>query len=250
MIFGGGSPQVNDPAFGGALVMALTGSGTLSLNDTGDTVNIKLNVGGSDVLIAAQTYGGSGNPAAPGDQSLTRSPDAEINSGGGSFVTHTTAGNAAGRVFSPGTRADGTPFGSPAITRIDVSPANATINAGQTQVFTAHAFSNTGGPEVEVLNVCFIWDSSDTSKRRLRRPQECPPLPLVLTRKSADRCTCRWSAGTATLTVNVPLPRKLNDFSQNESNSGTTTFHFLVSLSSQRWRVALLDIARRTAPQR
>ena len=39
VIFGGGTALPNDPAFGGALVLALTGSGTLSLNDTGDTVN-------------------------------------------------------------------------------------------------------------------------------------------------------------------------------------------------------------------
>ena len=232
VIFGGGSPQVNDSAFGGALVIAL-GSGTLSLNDTGDTVNIKLNVGGSDVLIATQTYGGSGNPAPPSDQSLTRSPDAEMNSGGGSFVAHNTAGNAAGRVFSPGTRADGTPFGSPAITRIDVSPANATINAGQTQVFTAHAFSNTGGPEVEVLNVCFVWDSSDTSKATV-----APTTGVSTTATGVNSGSPQIDAraggqlGTATLTVNVPPTLSINDVSQNEGNSGTTTFHFVVSLSS------------------
>jgi hypothetical protein len=173
VIFGGGSPPANDPAFGGALVLALTGSGTLSLNDAGDTVNVKLIIAGADVPIASQTYGGAGNPAAPSDQSLTRSPDAEINSAGGSFGAHTTATNAAGRVFSPGTRTDGTPFGSSAITRIEVTPASATVNAGQTQGFTARPFSNVGGPEVEIQNVCFIWESSDTSERYCNVPLRC-----------------------------------------------------------------------------
>jgi hypothetical protein len=43
-------------------------------------------------------------------------------------------------------------------------PASATIDVGGTQAFTARAFSNSGGPEVEVQNVSFIWDSSDTGK--------------------------------------------------------------------------------------
>jgi uncharacterized repeat protein (TIGR01451 family) len=233
VIFGGGSPPVNDPAFGGALVLALTGSGTLSLNDTGDTVNVKLSVAGADVPITSLTYGGAGNPAAPSDQSLTRSPDGEINSAGGSFGAHTAATNAAGRLFSPGTRTDGTPFGSPAITRIEVTPASATINAGQTQGFNARAFSNVGGPEVEIQNVCFIWESSDTSKATLA------PITGVTTNATGVggggptiRARAGGQQGTATLTVNVPPTLTINDVSLNEGNSGSTTFHFVVSLSA------------------
>jgi len=233
VIFGGGSPPASDPAFGGALVLALTGSGTLSLNDTGDTVNVRLNVGGSDVLVASQIFGGAGNPAAPSDQSLSRSPDAEINSAGGGFGAHTAAFNPAGRVFSPGTRTDGTPFGSPAITRIDVTPASATVNAGQTQAFTARAFSNVGGPEVEVQNVCFIWDSSDPSRATV-----APITGLTTTATGVGggsptiRARAGGQLGTATLTVNVPPTLTINDVLLNEGNSGTTTFHFVVSLSA------------------
>jgi len=39
VIFGGGNPPANDPAFGGALIFTTS---SLSLNDTGDTVNVKL----------------------------------------------------------------------------------------------------------------------------------------------------------------------------------------------------------------
>ncbi len=233
VIFGGGSPPANDPAFGGALVLALTGSGTLSLNDAGDTVNVELSVAGADVPIASLTYGGAGNPAAPSDQSLTRSPDAEINSAGGSFGAHTSATNAAGRVFSPGTRTDGTPFGSPAITRLEVTPASATVNAGQTQGFTARAFSNAGGPEVEIQNVCFIWESSDTSKATVA------PITGVTTTATGVgggsptiRARAGGQLGTATLTINVPPTLTINDVSLSEGNSGATTFHFVVSLSA------------------
>jgi uncharacterized protein (TIGR03437 family) len=168
LIFGGGSPPVNDPAFGGALVLTVaesaTTSGTLSLNDGGDTISVKLLVGNNDVNIASLAYGAGGPIIAPPDQSLTRSPDAEINSPGGNFTTHTTAVNAAGRVFSPGTRSDGTPFGSPAITRIEITPTAATINVGATQSFNARAFGNASGTETEITPVSFIWDSDDTGR--------------------------------------------------------------------------------------
>jgi hypothetical protein len=206
LIFGGGTPPVSDPAFGGALILAVSGSGTLSLNDTGDTVNVKLNFGGSDHLIASVTYGGTGNPVAPSDQSLTRSPDAEIGTTGGAFVAHSTATNAAGRTFSPGTRADGTPFGSPAITRIEVSPLSATIDVGATQAFTARAFSNVGGPEIEVHNVSFIWDSSDTTRATVAPTTGVSTVAKGVASGSNVIIRARAGAqqGNGTLTVNAP----------------------------------------------
>jgi hypothetical protein len=206
LIFGGGTPPVSDPAFGGALILAVSGSGTLSLNDSGDTVNVKLNFGGSDHLIASVTYGGTGNPVAPSDQSLTRSPDAEIGTTGGAFVAHSTATNAAGRTFSPGTRADGTPFGSPAITRIEVSPLSATIDVGATQAFTARAFSNVGGPEIEVHNVSFIWDSSDTTKATVAPTTGASTVAKGVASGSNIIIRARAGAqqGNGTLTVNAP----------------------------------------------
>jgi hypothetical protein len=204
IIFGGGTPPASDPAFGGALVLAI--SGTLSLNDTGDTVNVKLNFGGSDHQITSVTYGGTGNPAAPGDQSLTRSPDAEVGTAGGSFIAHSTATNAAGRTFSPGTRTDGTPFGSPAITRIEVAPASATIDIGASQTFTARAFSNAFGPEIEIQNVSFIWDSSDPSKATVAPVTGASTVAKGVA--SGNNITIRARAGgqqgAATLTVNAP----------------------------------------------
>ncbi|MDT4968945.1 MAG: uncharacterized protein QOJ64_3682, partial [Acidobacteriota bacterium] len=234
VVFGGGSPPVNDPAFGGALILAVPGSGTLSLNDTGDTVTLKLSVGGADVIIASQAYGSVGNPAAPSDQSLTRSPDAEVGTTGGGFVAHSSVANAAGRTFSPGTRLDGTPFGSPGITRIDVTPGSATVSIGGAQLYTARAFSNVGGPEIEVLNVSFIWDSSDSTKATVA---PATGRTTTATGVAAGTPTIRARAGgqlgSASLTVNAPPPTlTINDVSLNEGNGGPTTFTFTVSLSS------------------
>ncbi len=228
VVFGGGSPPANDPAFGGALIFTAS---SLSLNDTGDTVNVKLSVGGSDVVIASQAYGGSSGVVAPNDQSLTRSPDAAIGNSGGSFVAHTAATNAAGRIFSPGTRVDGTPFGSPPITRISVDPPTARVNSGATQSFNGHAFSNTGGPEIEIQNVSFIWDSSDTSKAVVA-PLTGPNTTAHAVGSGDATINARagGQTGSATLSVNPTL--SINDVALNEGNSGTTTFTFTVNLSN------------------
>ena len=231
VVFGGGTPPVNDPAFGGALIFTTS---SLGLGDGGDTITVKLPMAGSDVAIDSLAYG-TGNPApAPGAQSLTRSPDAAIGSRGGGFVVHTTATNAAGRVFSPGTRADGTPFGSPAITRVEVLPAAAAADIGTSQSFTGHAYANVGGPEIEVLNVSFIWDSSDTGKATV-----APTTGRTTTARAvaaggpAIRARAGGQQGTATLTVNPPPPiLTINDVSTAEGNIGTKTFTFTVSLSA------------------
>jgi CSLREA domain-containing protein len=203
LIFGGGSPPADDPAFGGALVLKIPG--TLSLNDTGDTVNVKLPVGETEVVIATQSYGSAGGPAKTNDQSLTRSPDAAIGTTGGEFVPHTTATNAAGRAFSPGTRTDGTPFGSPAITRIQVVPASATVNVGGIQVFTARAFSNSGGAEVEVKNVSFIWDATAPSKAAVAPTTGSATTALAKAGGSTMiRAQAGGQAGAGTLNINFP----------------------------------------------
>ncbi|MGB7923032.1 MAG: lamin tail domain-containing protein, partial [Pyrinomonadaceae bacterium] len=202
IVFGGGSPPANDPAFGGSTIFKAS---SLGFNDTGDTVEVKLTVAGTEVLIAALTYGGDDPPPAPSDRSLTRSPDAERGTTGGNFIAHTSAINAAGRRFSPGTRADGTPFGSPPITRIQVTPATATINVGGTRLFTARAFSNTGGPEVEVLNVSFIWDSSDPAKATVA-PVTGATTTATGIRGGGVTISARAGGqqGTASLTINFP----------------------------------------------
>lgn len=202
VIFGGGSPPVNDPAFGGSMILTAT---SLSLNDTGDTVFVKLPLTGTEVVIATVAYGTGSPLPAPANQSLTRSPDAEINQSGGNFIAHLIAPDAAGRVYSPGTRTGGTPFGSAPLTRIEIIPASATINIGETQAFTARAFINEGGNEIELANVSFIWESSDTSKATIA---PVTGKNTTATGLAAGTVTVRGFSGgqqaTATLIINPP----------------------------------------------
>ena len=94
VVFGGGSPAV---PFGNSLVQTAS-SGTLGLNNSGDSVT--LNDGSTDV--SSSSYGGEGGD----NQSLTLDPDIT----GTAFVKHTLATGSGGTLFSPGTMIDGTPF--------------------------------------------------------------------------------------------------------------------------------------------
>jgi len=97
IVFGGGTPT---GAFGNTVVQIANGSGTeLGLNNTGDTITLR----NGTTVIATYTYGSEGND----NQSLTRNPDI---TGPTPLVKHTTATGAAGRLFSPGLKVDGTQF--------------------------------------------------------------------------------------------------------------------------------------------
>jgi uncharacterized protein (TIGR03437 family) len=206
IVFGGGSPFFHDPAFGGALVFTTT---SLGLNDGGDIVTIKLPTSSGEIVIASQAYGSAavGGPPAPGDQSLTRSPDAEAGTAGGNFVAHTSATNAAARVFSPGTRADGTPFGSPTLTRIEIAPPSASLDTGAQQTFTARAFAQIIGGEVEINNVSFAWDVGDASRASLT---PTTGASTNVTASTAGATSVRARAGglqaNASLNINPPPP--------------------------------------------
>lgn len=95
VVFAGGTPT---GAFGNALVQTAS-SGTLGLNNAGDTIT--LNDGSID--RASYSYGGEGGD----NQSLTRDPDV---TGPEPLVKHTLATGAAGALFSPGTQINGDPF--------------------------------------------------------------------------------------------------------------------------------------------
>jgi hypothetical protein len=87
VVFGGGSPTGFSPA-------TTASTGTLSLNNAGDTVSLR---DGAALLIDLASYGAEGGQ----DVSLTRWPD-----GAGSFVAHSSVSADA---FSPGTTVDGQP---------------------------------------------------------------------------------------------------------------------------------------------
>jgi len=138
VVFGGGTPT---EAFGNAaangLVFAIGGSG-LSLNNGGDTITVKDNMGAT---VATLTYTSTEGNA---DQSITRSPDVT-----GGFVTHSTATGSGGALFSPGSKVNGAPF-----TTIDpvidsISPDSVIAGSGDSSiVVTGMNFHN--GDQVRV----------------------------------------------------------------------------------------------------
>ncbi|HEV2801375.1 MAG TPA: lamin tail domain-containing protein [Pyrinomonadaceae bacterium] len=214
VVFGGGSPPFDEPAFGGSNIRT---AASLGLNDAGDTVSLKLRLGDAEFLIASQSYGtategteGASTPPAPADASLTRAPDASADSAGGRFVAHTLAVNSAGRSYSPGTRADGTPFNSPPLTRITVEPPEAAIEIGASQNFRARGYAKFEGMEREVSQVSFVWDSSATDSVTV-----APVSGAETTARAAShgKALIRARAGgleaTATLTVNSPPPPRI-----------------------------------------
>lgn len=92
VVFGGGTPT---GSFGKANVQVATG-GTITMNNMGDTVRVTTP---SDVIVATFEIGPRSDDP---DESYTRNPDVT-----GAFEQH---GDNTKRLFSPGTRVDGTPF--------------------------------------------------------------------------------------------------------------------------------------------
>jgi hypothetical protein len=94
VIFGGGTAV---GSFGGAITVIDSGSAGLSLGNSGEIVILEDSLG--NVLDSIDTDALSNNP----DESYTRNPDLT-----GAFVQHGSV--TPGKLFSPGTRTDGTPF--------------------------------------------------------------------------------------------------------------------------------------------
>lgn len=206
VVFGGGAPPFDDPVFGGAVVVTAS-SPSLGLNNTDDVVTLKLRVGASDVVIASQAYGGASGTSAVTDQSLTRVPDARVGQPGGNFFAHSTAPHAASRRFSPGTRIDGTPFYSPTITRIAITPSTAMIETNVAQTFRASAFGIFNGAEVEIANVSLIWESSNPLTAMLSTLTGASTIASGLAPGiSTVRARAGGIEGIASLTVNAPVP--------------------------------------------
>lgn len=90
VVFGGGSPSASIPG-----VVQTASTGSLGLNNGGDTVTLLSASGGT---LTSVSYGGEGG----NNESLTRSPDFT-----GSFVQHSTASGSGGALFSPGRTVDG-----------------------------------------------------------------------------------------------------------------------------------------------
>jgi len=97
VLFGGGQPT------GFSVQTVTASSGGLSLNNDGDLIQL-FSEGG--VLKDQVSYGS----AADNDQSLVRNPECA-----GDFRMHAGIPGAQGALFSPGVRAEGTPFSCPTV---------------------------------------------------------------------------------------------------------------------------------------
>lgn len=95
VLFGGGNPT---GSFGNSIVQTASG-GQLNLNNAGDELIVQDTSGNEIIRFDIAPL--SGNP----NESYTRSPDLT-----GPFERHSVITNAAGRIFSPGTKLDGTSF--------------------------------------------------------------------------------------------------------------------------------------------
>ncbi len=94
VIFGGGTAV---GSFGGAITVIDSGTAGLSLGNSGEIIILEDSLG--NVLDSINTDALSNNP----DESYTRNPDIT-----GDFVQHGSV--TPGKLFSPGTRIDGSPF--------------------------------------------------------------------------------------------------------------------------------------------
>jgi uncharacterized protein (TIGR03437 family) len=150
--FGGGNPDANNSAFGGAQIFEAS-SGSFSLTNSGGAIFLSDPTATTTNFVP---YGGSTGLVADANESLTRSPDVT-----GAFTRHLAASGGA-RVFSPGTKLNGAAFSTctPAIARVEVLLSSATIDIGAQQQFTARAFDSGNN---ELPGVIFSWQSSNTS---------------------------------------------------------------------------------------
>jgi uncharacterized protein (TIGR03437 family) len=201
IVFGGGNPPAGEAAFGRASVHRAS---ALSLNDAGDTVTLTLPVGTNLFTLDSLTYGIASMPAAI-DQSLTRGPDASATEPGAGFTPHREATHSAGRSSSAGLRLDGTPFGSPQLTRIEVVPAGATVDVGAAQHFSARAYAVEAGVETEIGSILFRWDATPAGAVNL---SHLNGMTTNATARAGGTFIIRARAGaiegTSTLDVNPP----------------------------------------------
>jgi len=216
VVFGGGTTSFNpnDPAFGGAQVVEAS-SGGLSLGNAEGAITLQDQSGAIVNLVA---YGGSSGIEADNDQSVTRSPDIT-----GNFAQHLAASGGA-RPYSPGTQINGAPFSSctPAVARVEVLPATATIDAGAQQQFTAKAFD---GSNNEIPGVIFTWQSSNTAVATVDQNGLANGISAGT---SEIRATGRGvQSPPATLTVNPVAPPNVVINEVDSDQTGTDTAEFV-----------------------
>ena len=245
VVFGGGSFNPSDPVFGCAQVMKATTAAGLSLTNSGLTIILR---DGAGNLISQFSYGGSTGLDGGNSQSLTRSPDIS-----GTPVQHTTAAGANGRAHSAGLRVSGTPFGNcPGhLTSVTIAPPATSVTVGQTTQFNAQAFDEYGRA---ITNAAISFTSDNTMVATIESVTADSNTGVATANVRARNpgtahITASAREGATTInssqaTLNATGPAlSINDVSQTEGDSGTTTFTFTVSLSTPAPVAVMFDIA-------
>ncbi|NJL29532.1 MAG: hypothetical protein HC897_17415, partial [Thermoanaerobaculia bacterium] len=145
VVFGGGSPTGD---FGNAAANGLVFTATLGLNNTGDTVTLKDDLGAT---VQSVTYGSEGGD----DQSLTRSPDFT----NAPFVKHTVADTDDASRFSPGTTIFGDAFtvppGAVLLTEVMYDPTGADGGLEWVEI------CNTTDQAIDLSKLSLGWGGND-----------------------------------------------------------------------------------------
>jgi len=251
VVFGGGNPNPFDPVFSGAQVVKAS-TGSLSLVNSGGVITLQDQAG---TIVNLVSYGSNGINA-DNNQSVTRSPDIT-----GNFAQHLTATGGA-RVFSPGTQINGAAFTSctPAVARVEVSPASATIEVAAHQQFAARAFDSSNN---EIPGVIFSWQSSNTSVatidqnglatgvspgsteiRATGRGVVTPPAALTVNLATPILTSVTISPTTATVGVGETQQFTAQAKDQTGQNIGGITIAF----ASNNTIVATVDSVSATSP--
>ncbi|MGV6853299.1 MAG: lamin tail domain-containing protein [bacterium] len=150
VVFGGGTPTGD---FGFSVVQ-ISSTGTLGLNNGGDTIT--LNDGVTDQV--SYTYGGEGG----NNQSVTLEPDLNTMS---SYALHSAATGSAGALFSPGTKIDGSFFaGCPApLPSVIINEVDADTAGTDTLEFIELYDGGTGNTALDGLVVVLFNGNGDTA---------------------------------------------------------------------------------------
>lgn len=151
IVFGGGNPTGPFGSAGNNGLVFKASTGTLSLNNTEETVTLRDAAGN---LLSQVAYGSEGG----NDQSLTLDPDVT-----GDLVQHTTSPDASGARFSPGTRVDGRPFTIAPLLQ-SITPGRIEVREEVTLTLSGQAFE----PGARVMFGASVIDSEFVNSTELR----------------------------------------------------------------------------------
>ncbi|MEM8962923.1 MAG: lamin tail domain-containing protein [Acidobacteriota bacterium] len=194
VVFGGGTPAGD---FGNAMDNGLVFGGYLGLNNTGDTVTLKDDLG---VTVQSVTYGSEGGD----DQSLTR-PDTT----NAPMQKHTVADTVDGSRYSPGTTIFGQPLtvaaGAVIITEVLYDPSGADGELEWVEL------CNTTDQAIDLSTMSLGWGGGDYTSGQVTLAGTIPANGVWIVGGPTS------STDNASPTIDDPV-----EFSPGIQNSGTT----------------------------